>query len=420
MERRDLPIGLLLRILRDLPELTPLREAILSASTRATQARGPGRAHETIARRVLPLDRVEDLVQQASRSVHQRVRYLYEGLDNLLHALAAGDRGAAVDQLLALADAAQAGEQWAHARPYLELAVEVAEPSSDRRPLARALRHHARLLWNLGEAGPACSLYSHSLAAAQAAGDRLAQIKAYTGLGNVRSFQGRWAEAQSHYQDALALCTDAPPLVRGQLCNNLSIVARERDLWVEAEHWLEQAARIWQELPSPVDLSVWHNSRGMLHLARGEAEQAETAFYRAFEYAPTHFDRAMVLDNLAELALRQGRFADAETAARRAEEHALAAGSPRALAEVYLRLGKIARLQGDASGATFFVQALELCGDRRYPLLEGTVHLEYGLFQRSVSDAEAARQSIERARALFADCGATRESELASQQLAPA
>ena len=93
-------------------------------------------------------------------------------------------------------------------------------------------------------------------------------------------------------------------------------------------------------------------------------------------------------------------------------------GSPRALAEIYTRLGKISRLRSDLNGVTFFEKALEICRERRYPLTEANAYLEYGIFRRTLGDMEEARSYLERARQLCADIGAAQLERVASEQLA--
>ncbi|MBI4410609.1 MAG: tetratricopeptide repeat protein, partial [Gemmatimonadetes bacterium] len=205
MEQRELPVAALFRVLPDIPELTPLREALLSASTPdPAKAWASSSSYVTVDKRVLPADRLEAIARGAEDAVRRRVGRVYEALTGVLRSIATGDEAGAVDQLIVLGETAEADEQWRDARAYLEAAAQLAAPISDRRPLSRALRRLARAEWNLGDVDAAYTRYRRSLAAARAAADQEATIVAFVGLGNMRSFQGRWSEAQAHYEAALA------------------------------------------------------------------------------------------------------------------------------------------------------------------------------------------------------------------------
>lgn len=418
MEPHDLPVDSLLRVLPDIAELAPLREAILGASVPdPTDPWASSRAYVTFDKRILPAAQLDEVVRRTAEATHERVERLYRALSGVLAAIAADDAGTATARLVELGQAAEGEERWVDATNYYDLAVRLSKPLPDHGPLSLALRRLARARFGVGDIEAAFALYRRSCEAATAAEDRRGELAARLGLGNMRSFQGRWAEAQAHYESALALCEEADTRVRGQLYNNLSMVCRERGLLSEAQHWLDRAGPVWVECEERADRSVWWNNRGLLRLALGDFDQAGAAFHHAFEDAPSHFDRAMVLDNLAELAIRRGLITEAEGAARRAEEYALAAGSPRALAEVYTRLGKVCRLRGDPNGVAFFEKALELCRPRHYPLVEGHAHLEYGLFRRALGEAEEARAYLEEACRVFERLGAVADLERARREL---
>jgi tetratricopeptide (TPR) repeat protein len=277
----------------------------------------------------------------------------------------------------------------------------------DRVPLVLALRRAARAHLALGEPAKALVFYRASAEDAAASGDATGCVIAGTGIGNVLAFQGRWAEAQSAYRAAYDAAVSVDERLRAQLCVNLSLVAREQHRLDEAEGWLAQARGSWDRM-SDADRSVWWNNEGLLLMERGDVTRAARAFEDALECAGGHFDRAMIYDNRAELAARAQRVNDALDLSRQAEEHALAAGAPRALAEIYVRMGKLFGLNGDANGVTFFEKALELCRTGGYPLLEGTAHLEYGLFRQSLGEHDDGRPHLLRAREIFGELGSER------------
>jgi tetratricopeptide (TPR) repeat protein len=282
---------------------------------------------------------------------------------------------------------------------------------------ARVLRYLAVLHVGTGAIEAAAAHYRASLEQSAAADDLEGQVVAVTGLGIVAGYQGKHGEALAHFAAALQLCGDRFPRRQAQLFTNSAAMLGEEGRYEEASARLADASALWAHLTES-DRCGWYNSRGLLALNRGDIEMAEGILHQALAAAHTEFERAMVLDNLAELFIRQGNLSEAEALARSAEEAALRSGSPRALAEIYTRLGKIFRLRGDANGVTFFEKAVEICRHQRYPHSEANAYLEYGLFRRLHGDTEEARSWLERARQLFGEVGAVRLERIAAEHLA--
>lgn len=409
------------RLLGALPEqndLAPLRQALLRASTAdVALAWSRSSAYATVDKRVVRASALRTVVDAARAAEHARVDGLYDAMTEVLESAAGGDDVTAALRLVAIGEAAEAEENFRAAAGYYGVAARFSESLADRRVRVLALRRMARAHAALGEVERAVELFRQSLDHAVTADDIEAQIFVRIGLGNVMAFQGRWHDATEHFEAALHLCGADYPKLRGQLCNNLAVVHHERGELEECSSRLIQAQEFWAQLGTG-DHSVWFNARGSLAMTRGEYDAADTAFRQAVESAGNAFDRAMTLDNLAELAIRRGNLSDAENFGRSAEELALSAGSPRALAEIYTRLGKIFRMRADLNGVTFFEKALELCRGGRYPLTEANAYLEYGIFRRTLGDIEEARTYIQRARQLCADIGAEQLERAAAEQLA--
>ncbi|MGQ0813999.1 MAG: hypothetical protein ACT4O1_05990 [Gemmatimonadota bacterium] len=409
------------RLLGALPEqheLAPLRHALLRTSVPdAARAWAHSSAYATVDKRVITADALRAAAADARNAAHARADALYDAVTEVLEFAAHNDDVAAALRLIAIGESAEAEENYRTACAYYEVAGRFSETLADRRVRVLALRRLARARAALGDVDLAISVFRASLEQAVAAEDIEAQVYVQLGLGNIMGFQGRWQEGSQYYEAARALCGDQFPRLRGQIAINLAVMHRERGDLEAASAQQAAASALWSEM-APADHSVWYNSRGLLAVARGETDAAETIFRQALETAGSDFDRAMVLDNLAELFIQQGNLADAEAYARAAEELALSAASPRALAEIYTRLGKIFRLRSDLNGVTFFEKALEICRGRRYPLTEANAYLEYGIFRRTLGDTEEARSYIERARQLCADIGAAQLERVASEQFA--
>jgi tetratricopeptide (TPR) repeat protein len=340
-------------------------------------------------------------VRSARATALERVERLYSGIEVLLHAAAADDNAGMVGALMEMGEAAEAAEDTKQAAACYSLAASAGAPLTDRSGLVLALRRLARARVAAGEMEEARRLYRASVAQAEAIEDAQSRAIGFTGMGNALSFQGRWREAGEHYALALQVSSDGDARLRAQIHSNLAMVARELGRGEDAGRWLELARTAWSDFTDE-DRSNWHNLAGLLSLSNGSLDEAESHFTSALALAADNFTAAMVLDNLAELALRRGRYEDAEAVARRAEQHALRAGSPRALAEIYTRLGAICDARQDANGVTFFEKALELASRHEYPRLEAAACAAYAAFRGRLGDTDEARAYEARGQAITA------------------
>ena len=400
------PLDQLFRVLPDVPELAALREAMLGASVPdPAKLWASASKYATFDKRVLPDAAVDDVLNTARSAAVERVQRIFDAADAVLGAARAGDEETAVMRLIGMGEAAESKGDARQATAWYGAAASLAAPLSDRAPLILSLRRIARARVAAGELEEALSLYRASLDHATAAGDTAARAIALTGLGNALSLQSRWSAARAQYEQALELTAAHELRLRAQLQVNLAMVAREEGRFDDARTWLSVAQTAWIHL-TPQDRSGWHNFAGLLALSLGSLDDAESEFVAALASADGRFERAMILDNLTEVALQRGHLSEAEVLARRAEHHALAAGSPRALAEVYVRLGRIFRLREDPNGVTFFEKALELCRRHHYPLLEAAACLDYATFRTALGDADEATAYEARARELLAGRGA--------------
>jgi tetratricopeptide (TPR) repeat protein len=396
------PLDRLLRVLPDMPELDALRRTLLSRSVADPDLTwASANRYVTFDKRVVERSALDEAVRTARTDALERVERLYAGIDGVLRAATAEDDAGMVAELIELGEAAEAAEDTKQAAACYSLAASLGAPLADRTGLILALRRLARARVAAGELEEGRRLYRASLVQATAADDAEARVIAFTGMGNALSFQGRWQEAAEHYTLALQLCTAEDPRLQAQLHANLAMVARELGDAASARKWLETAHTAWSEL-TDTDRSNWHNISGLVALSHDDLDAAESHLTSALALAGDSFTAAMVLDNLAELALRRGRFDDAEAVARRAEQHALQAGSPRALAEIYTRMGAICSARMDANGVTFFEKALELTSRHEYPLLEATACAAYAAFRHGLGDSEEATAYEARARSLTA------------------
>jgi tetratricopeptide (TPR) repeat protein len=399
------PLDELFRVLPDVPELAALREAMLGASVPdPTTLWASASRYATFDKRVLPDAAVDSVIEAARGAALERVQRIFDAAHAVLGATRAGDSEAAADRLIAMGEAAESKGDAQQATAWYGAAASLVAPLPARRTLALALRRLARSRLTAGALQEAQSLYRIAADHAQAADDGAGRAIALTGLGNALSLQGRFGEARSCYEQALELTATGEERLRALLQVNLAMVAREQGRFDDARVWLTEARTGWDHF-TPDDRSGWHNFAGLLALSLGALDEAHAEFVAALASAHARFARAMVLDNMTEVAIQRGHLTEAEVLARRAEQHALAAASPRALAEVYIRLGRIFRLRDDPNGVTFFEKALELCRRHGYPLLEAAACLEYANFRSAMGDVEEARAYEQLAHELSAQHG---------------
>jgi tetratricopeptide (TPR) repeat protein len=408
----------LLGALPEQDDLASLRQALLRAAVvDPTRAWARSTAYATLDKRLVRPDALREIVADAARAEQARVEALYKAIAEVLEASAQGDDVAAGMRLIAIGQSAESDENVTGAIAYYEVAARFSEGLSDRRVRVIALRMLGRACGASGDVDRGKSYLRTSIEQAAGAGDTSSQIVGLLWLGNIMFFQGLWEEAFVEYRSARQLCGDDFPRLRGQLAMIMGATHRESGDLEAAASEMTYASTLWSDFQS-ADQSVWYNNRGLLALAQGDLAMADTMFRQALEIAPNDFDRAMILDNLAELSARHGNLDDAEGYARTAESVALRTGSPRALAEIYTRLGKIFRLRVDLNGVTFFEKALELCRGRTYPLSEANAYLEYGIFRSALGDLEEARSYLERARELCTQSGLTQLGRSVQEQLA--
>lgn len=138
---------------------------------------------------------------------------------------------------------------------------------------------------------------------------------------------GRLAEAESHYQRALAIreAIDGPD--HADVASNLNSIAGvyyRQGRFGEAIPLLERAIAIWEKALGPDDLSVatgLHNL-GQMYYRQGKYAEAEPLYQRALAirekvYGLEHPSLMATVNNLALLYYRRGDFAQAESFSKR-------------------------------------------------------------------------------------------------------
>lgn len=418
MAERSISVQELLELLPEGAEFDVLRQVLLRVSVPDPQERwSSAAAYATLDRRAIPVSMIGQILNEAEGAGRRRLKRIFDAVTLAFSSVVDAGASDQIRQLIATGEASETAEQWQDAVLYYRLSEALARRRADRNVHALTLRRLGRTYMHCGEYERATRRYAESYTQASAIEDPEGQIIAAMGMANVARLQGRWQNSEYWDLQAYNRCSSGFDRQRAQLCVNLSITARERGLDDEADRWLQQAHEYWGILTT-AERTAWWANYGLVRLARGELPEAETSFERALAEAGSHFHRAMILDNMAELALRQQRYELAVARCRQAEEHALALGTPRVLAEVYMRLGRVCRFREDPNGVAFFEKAVELGSNGTFPLLFGNILFEYAKFRKRMEDPLAARELFLRAQEIFSQLGATTRLDEVQAELA--
>lgn len=401
MPSQHLPLSLLFRVLPRTAELAGLRESILAASTSDPHHEWKGSSeYATLDGRVVTDAQLDSIFQAAEERSLEHVRTYHRLLRDAMREIAADGDSGALAKLQQLGEDAATSGRWEACISYYGVVAAIAAEVHNEHLEILSYRRLGRAHLHLGHPARAARWYRQSLHSADLAGDREGVIIAHVGLGHAYSVEGRWDDASAAYRSSHDACGAGFERLRAQGAINLSMTARELSRFDEARRWLDEAREQWGEFGA-AERSVWFNNDGLLALAQGRLDDACASFEQGLADAPSHHDTAMILDNLAETSLRAGDLDRAEALARSAEEYAIAGASARALADVYIRLGKIKRAQRDVHGVSFFEMSIQLCRENGYLLSEATACTEYALFRMMLGDNDEARGLRERAEQLL-------------------
>ncbi len=419
MTQRALKIDAALKAIPETDDLAHLREALLSASRAdGGLAWGSGGDYATIDVRLADPAALESQVQALAERVRRRVEAVMRHTVRALAAMERGDAAEAARHLVAAGEVEEGERRLHEARQIYERALEIGRKPRDRRGEGLALRRLGRVARALGEWELSARRYEESFEVSIAQRDDMGAVVACQGLGNVHVDQSRWSEARAWYLRGVERCPARPPTVEYvHLCVGLSVVERRLGDLDAAAEWLARGEEAGAGLGDAVMGYVDH-AWGRLHLARGEAAEAESAFRRALARELDPVVRVAVMVGLSEPLLRQGRGGEAFTVVRDAEALAIHSRAVLKLPDVYRALGAAAAERGESEAFLFYEQALEVCRDHGLPAFEvaATQH-HYGRFEARRGDREAAADRLREAQRLYAELGARMEADEVAGEL---
>jgi tetratricopeptide (TPR) repeat protein len=405
----------LLGVLPDSEALRPLEDLLIRGSvpdpTRRWTASGE---LGTAGARLVDPDAFEEGARAWVAAETERLERRARRVVALTRALAAGEQGEVIAQLLDESGSLERDGAAAEAGRWAEAAYRLAHERGHPRA-AEALRRAARCARSVGDLGRATAGYEQAWVRARDEGHRVDAVIAATGRGNVAVDRGQWTEAEHWYALALGLLgdPDGEPVpsdeasgLRWRIFQNLGITHRERGALEEAETWYRRAEReAAAQDDRDADVEI-ENGRGQLDLARGSARSAELRFRRALDALSEDGSssiRVAIRSNLAQALLAQGRALEAGSVAREAEAEALRGALGR-LPEVYRVLARIVEARGEAEAFVFLDRALDVVRTVGLPPHEEALTLlEYAGLREREGEAEAALEARTRAERIMAE-----------------
>ncbi|HZG41713.1 MAG TPA: tetratricopeptide repeat protein [Longimicrobium sp.] len=419
MTQRALKIDAALKAIPETDDLAHLREALLSASRAdGGLAWGSAEDYATLDMRLADPAALESQIEALAERVRRRVEGVMRHTVRALAALERGEAAEAARHLVAAGETEEGERRLHQARHFYERALEIGRKPRDRRGEGLALRRLGRVARAMGQWETSTRRYEESYEVSIAQRDDVGAVVACQGLGNVHVDQSRWSEAREWYLRGVERCPARPPGVEYvHLCVGLSVVERRLGALDAAAEWLargeESAAGLGDGVMGYVD-----HGWGRLHLARGEAAEAESVFRRALGRELDPVARVAVMVGLSEPLLRQGRTGEALALARDAEALAIHSRAVLKLPDVYRALGAAAGEHGGSEAFLFYEQALEVCRSHGLPAFEvaATQH-HYGRFEARRGDREAAAARLGEAHRLFTELGARMEADEVAEEL---
>lgn len=327
----------------------------------------------------------------------------------LIHALVLnrlrGDRAAEAQTSNALGVGYERiGQLEAASRQYAQ-AVEIRQAIGDDVGLAKSLRNLAIVQAVLGDNVNADQTLNRARKLLEQSNDKQGLAGLYNDRGVVAEERGDYADALNFYRQALALRQqlNSPALVAESL-NNVGFSQFNLGDFDDALVYWQQALAQFQQIGDRSGELHVSESMGLLDIARGRFDAARERLSAALQSAEDHQlpeEAAVAHTYLGQLALNEGRLADAQLAASKAAEVFSHRGDQRGEAEASLLQASIALALGEAPEAGRMIRTLrpdQLSADQRIAF-----HLLQAQAARLTHDPALALQQIATAGKAAAD-----------------
>jgi tetratricopeptide (TPR) repeat protein len=254
------------------------------------------------------------------------------------------------------------------------------------------------------------------------AGDRAAQRRAVNMIGAACLALGELEDASAEFARALELATQAQDLlVLARATNNLGAIANMQGDHERALSHYRLALPTFQRLGQRRGLASSYHNLAITYRDLGELEESDEHELRAIEHATDGgVPRLAAMGRVgrAEVALRRGDAALAETTARIAREEFARLGDPQNEADASRLIGAACTAQRRCADALeAFARALEIARERGHALNEAEtlrdraeLHMAEGRRAQALEDARMAMTIFDR-------LGATRERDALQERI---
>lgn len=386
-----LRVELVLRLLPDVSELSPLRALIVSTS-RPRPDQGP---YDTVGKRLVDPAELRAHARQVLERAKAALASLLETSIGVLEMEQARNRLEAVDALIEAGLSEERAGRPTQAHAWFECALRAAQELRDRKPKGRALRGLGRVAADAGRFGEAKRSLEECLSIAETERDSEETALTCRELGDLDARRSDWQGAEGWYRRG-ARFGEISPALAVSLHLGVADAACERKDVVAADAFLRVAQDASQKLGDASLAVPCATAQGRLLAVRGDHVGALFAYRRAVASAneaglPPHHEMEARL-GICRLYLLWRELPDAIEEFRRAEDVAIRNVLRKHLILLYSIMGRAVGRDADETGFVFFEKALELCRDAEpIPWLEAEVYREYGAFRVDLGEAEEAR-----------------------------
>jgi tetratricopeptide (TPR) repeat protein len=201
--------------------------------------------------------------------------------------------------------------------------------------------------------------------AARASGDRAATRRILHNLGYTAMKQGNPNQAESYYQEALALAKEAcDERQTAEILLKLGALAYRRGQLADARHFYQEALPLARAAHSPEMVASLLTNLGLVAASEGEATAAITHYEEALQQAREVENRSLtvtILQNLGNQYQERGDYAQAKACYEEGLRLAEAENDPELRSRMLGNLGAVACHLGNyAEAAAYFRTGLAL------------------------------------------------------------